>query len=403
MRDHKEDGSDAPALAETAAINRKQFPCRNCGAGMEFIPGTRNLRCPYCGTEMPIPEVAGTETAGNNDTPDGRPETGGKLKELDFLSHLERAEAEQAKPQTVHITHCEGCGADITLDNGLSAELCPYCGLPVVAQDYVTTEIAVQGLLPFNIDKDKAYSLFYGWLKDLWFAPNDLVKMTTRDGVLNGIYTPYWTYDSETMTVYTGARGEHYWETETYQSGGQTRTREVRKTRWYPASGTVDVSFDDILVPASHALPQTMLDGLEPWDLEKLTDFTSEFLSGYRAETYKVSLKDGFGIAQGKMAPEIEKAIREDIGGDEQRINSQDTDYRDITFKHILLPVWISAYRYDQKTYRFCINGRTGQVQGERPYSWIKITLFVLLCLVILTGILWVMGTAGLLDGDFDF
>ncbi|MBV9774716.1 MAG: hypothetical protein JO040_12240, partial [Gemmatimonadetes bacterium] len=80
-----------------------------------------------------------------------------------------------------------------------------------------------------------------------------------------------------------------------------------------------------------------------------------------------------------------------DIGGDEQRIHSTDTRYDDVTFKHILLPVWISAYRYREKVYRRLVNARTGEVQGERPWSWIKIALLVLFvaALVIVGVVLW--------------
>jgi hypothetical protein len=84
------------------------------------------------------------------------------------------------------------------------------------------------------------------------------------------------------------------------------------------------------------------------------------------------------------MASPIEQSIRRDIGGDEQRIHSVDTDYYNVTFKHILLPLWICAYRYQDRVYRILINGCTGEVAGERPWSWIKITLFVLLILAII-------------------
>lgn len=84
------------------------------------------------------------------------------------------------------------------------------------------------------------------------------------------------------------------------------------------------------------------------------------------------------------MENKIREDIEDDIGGDRQIINTTNTDYNDITFKHILLPIWISAYKYNNKVYRFMINGRTGEVQGERPYSWIKITLAILLAIIVI-------------------
>jgi len=69
----------------------------------------------------------------------------------------------------------------------------------------------------------------------------------------------------------------------------------------------------------------------------------------------------------------IRTDVCRDIGGDHQRIHSLKTEFDKTTFKHILLPIWISSYRYHGKVYRFLVNGRTGEVQGERPMSWIKI------------------------------
>ena len=80
----------------------------------------------------------------------------------------------------------------------------------------------------------------------------------------------------------------------------------------------------------------------------------------------------------------IQADIRRDIGGDHQRIHTARSQFDDITFKHILLPVWISAYKYGGKSYRFLINGETGEVQGERPWSIAKIILLGVAALIVL-------------------
>jgi hypothetical protein len=89
------------------------------------------------------------------------------------------------------------------------------------------------------------------------------------------------------------------------------------------------------------------------------------------------------------MEDRIRSSVRSDIGGDTQQITTLSTEYNDITFKHILLPLWISAYRYNNKVYRFTINARTGEVQGERPYSAIKIALLVIAIIGIIVGIVY--------------
>jgi len=230
--------------------------------------------------------------------------------------------------------------------------------------------------LPFAIDSKKSIEDFRKWLNDLWFAPNDLKKYAGNPDKLNGMYMPYWTYDSDTTSNYTGARGINRTETEEITVNGKTETETRIVTDWYPCSGYVNNKFDDVLVLASNSLPEKYANALEPWDLANLTDYNTKFLTGFRSEMYQVDIKTGFEKAKVRMDGDIRKTVNADIGGDLQEITSLSTRYDNITFKHILLPVWISAFKYKDKVYHFMINGRTGEVQGERPWSWIKITLF---------------------------
>ena len=115
--------------------------------------------------------------------------------------------------------------------------------------------------------------------------------------------------------------------------------------------------------------------------------YDDAFLSGFQSEAYQVSLSQGFQQAREMMKEPIRSSIERDIGGDHQRIDSVNTRYDDVTFKHILLPTWICAYRYQDRAYRFLVNARTGEVQGERPWSWVKIMLLVLTILAIIAAI----------------
>jgi hypothetical protein len=249
--------------------------------------------------------------------------------------------------------------------------------------------IAPKGLLPFAWTQTRALEQVKTWLASRWFAPNAL-KQVARPEKLQGIYLPFWTYDAYTVSHYTGRRGEHYYVTETYtetdsQGKQVTRTRQVRHTRWYPASGTVSRWFDDVLIAATRALPRNKLDALEPWDMQQLKPYDPAFLAGFKAQRYQVSLEAGFQEAQQVMSAQIREDARQDIGGDEQVVDRVDTAYSGITFKHLLLPIWLTAYRFNQKVYQVMINARTGEVQGERPFSPWKIAALVLF---ILAGIL---------------
>jgi len=335
------------------------FACTNCGAELKYKPGTTRIRCDYCDTENEIPQIEV------------------KIEELDFNDYLDKS-SESSDKVTVHLVKCEQCGASSSVDPKIRSEYCPYCSAPLIISS-AHDELMLQPkyILPFKLEKNEAQNLFTKWINKLWFAPNKLKKATLNFEHFKGVYIPYWTYDSDTESYYTGQRGTYYYVTETYSTtvNGKsvTKTRQVRKTRWTSVSGQVSVMFDDVLIVASRSLPDEYVYALEPWDMNNLVPYDSKYLSGFVTEKYQVGLKEGFEPAKVKMDGAIRDEIRRDIGGDDQRILQVSTDYKNIKFKHILLPVYVSAYRYGEKLFRFLVNARTGEVQGERPLSWQKI------------------------------
>ena len=161
-----------------------------------------------------------------------------------------------------------------------------------------------------------------------------------------------------------------------------------------PVSGRVARFFDDVLVIASTALPDRFRQALVHWDLTRLEPYQPEYLAGFRAEAYTIELEDAFREARAIMDRQILRDIKFDIGGDRQLVEHVETELSDTTFKHILVPVWIAAYRFRGKSFRFVVNGQTGQVSGERPWSVVKISLAVLAGLIVaaVVGYLYAQG-----------
>jgi len=338
------------------ATQTRQFACSACGGKLEFAPGTTALKCPHCGHLEEVPESQGVVT------------------ELDFHAAL-RDQARAAETEVVVTVHCNSCGATADKPPNLTAFECIFCGSPIVTQAADSVRIKPRSILPFEVEREAALSGFREWIAGLWFAPNNLKRRAKVDGQVNGVYLPHWTYDANTTTHYRGQRGEYYTTTETYTENGETKTRQVTKTLWYDAAGVVYNGFDDVLVSASHSLPQPVARSLEPWDLHALKPYSEEFLPGFLCESYQVTLEDGFEHAKTIMDDGILASVRRDIGGDVQQISRTETSYQEISFKHILLPLWIATYRYNNTPYRFLVNARTGEVQGTRPISWVKVTL----------------------------
>lgn len=365
-------------MEENIAQTNTDVNCTGCGSVLHFKPGSDSLSCQHCGTLNKI-EVQQVD-----------------VEEIDFEAFIAEKVDVEAK-QEITTVKCTGCGASTTLKPNVTSCKCPYCDTALVVKDASTSSIIKpKYILPFKITNKEADENFQKWIKGLWFAPSDLVaKISGNVDKIDGVYMPFWTYDSEALSHYEGSRGDDYYETETrtvYRNGeAHEETYTVKHTRWWPVSGSVNDTFDDVLVCASHSLPEDLVKNLEPWDLDQLVAYDDRFLSGFLTESYQVDVKNGLDVAKGYMMPIIENTIRRDIGGDHQRISDVDVHYSDVTFKHILLPVWISAFRYNEKVYRFTINARTGELIGKRPYSVTKIVLAVVGGLALIGGIIFLV------------
>ena len=129
---------------------------------------------------------------------------------------------------------------------------------------------------------------------------------------------------------------------------------------------------------------------LEPWPLLAAVPFSPEAMAGFLAQTYSIPLDIGFSdFARPRIDGAIADEVRWRIGGDEQRIHSIHTRYDALTYKHLLLPVWMLAYRYHDRSYRVVVNATTGEVQGERPWSWIKITLAAVAAAILIGAVVF--------------
>ncbi|WP_437192627.1 hypothetical protein [Planctomicrobium sp. SH527] len=360
--------------SDGSSINDDQgraFPCRTCGANLTFHIGRQKLKCGHCGDEVEI--VLSEDSA---------------VVEQDFFAILERQKELRVEGQEPAEEHnevrCDSCGANVIFEGTLTSTHCPYCGGGIQREKIHRGgfRIPVDGVLPFQVAEKSAKSRLDRWVGSRWFAPNDF-KKAARGDHFHGVYLPFWTYDAMTFAKYTGERGEHYYVT---TGSGKNQSVEQR-TNWLPAAGQFQHFFDDLLVLGAAELPANRIDELAPWNLQDLKPFTPAYLAGHFARTYDVELDKGFEKVKPRIEAELRKMATKRIGGDDQRLHRLDTRYDAVSFKHILLPVWIVAYQYHDKSYRVFINAVTGQATGDRPYSWVKITLAVLAAIAVVAGI----------------
>ena len=358
-------------LKQGTHFTQKSFPCDKCGAALVFCADDAALKCEYCG-------------ATNYITPPKLPIYENNLE--DALYQLESTPKVDLK-KNLHAS-CPSCGAGFEMDSHLRSTKCPYCATPIVTNLDMFMPLSPKSLLPFAINQKEAKLIFKKWVGNLWFAPTALKKFTEADSKFNGIYLPYWTYDSQTHSQFHGLRGDTYYERvrrRVYIDGREQIIEDmVPRIEWTPVRGVVKRDFDDVLIGATKTIPRKLVDELEPWDLENLENYDEKYLSGFESEVYQVALDDGFEYAKNYMSYEIREAVRRKIGGDRQQINELRINHDKSTFKYILLPIWTAHFKHNDKDYRFAINARTGIIKGERPYSRTKIFFLVLLVLAVL-------------------
>lgn len=344
-----------PVTAQTEEATDKK--CPSCGGVMDYNPAKDNMSCPYCGYEEEL-EVSDQPFI---------------AKELEFdFSATDEACDWGTATRTVY---CKACGAQTVYDFNDIASECPYCGSnQIIEQETERNVMAPGGVVPFQFDAKEASSRFHRWIKGRFFCPKQ-AKTSAKPKAFKGMYLPFWTFDSRTFSSYTGEYGTvHYRKTK----DGKT----VSETHWHHTHGHYSKFMDDVLVSGSSRQDEVLLNKIEPFDTKKVVEYRPEYLAGFTAERYSVQAKNAWETAKEKIASLLHKDVEEKIerehNTDLTRFIRISIRHENVTYKYILLPVWISSFSYNGKLYHFMINGQTGKISGKTPVSWSKVILTAL-------------------------
>jgi hypothetical protein len=331
------------------------------------------LQCPYCGFRK---SVAPSEE---------------RIREKSVDTAL-RAPRDVGWGAERKVMACKRCGAHTTLDPHVSASACAFCGTTAVVEAPPNAAVVrPEGLLPFRITRESALQSFRKWLHSLWLRPNDL-KSASRINAMQGAYIPFWTFDAATDSWWTAEAGYFYYVNVQVRENGRMVTQRQQRIRWEPASGALQLFFDDVPVPASRGVDETLTRKLEPFPTADLTPYEPSYLSGFLAEENAVDLPEALETAKERMRSDIRDACARQVPGDTHRSLSVQTAFDAVAYKNALLPIWIAAYEYRSQPYRFLVNGVTGQCTGTAPWSWIKVTLLVLTIITISMVLLVLFG-----------
>lgn len=344
--------------------------CPDCGGTMDFDPKTGGLLCPYCGRQEEI----------------GVPREKKAAKELDFEKAEETGNCNWGAEKKVVI--CKSCGAESVYDALEIANECPYCGSNQVMEEKGKHTLAPGGVCPFRMDQTDASNRFKKWIKSKWFCPKE-AKEKARPESFQGVYLPAWTFDAKTHSSYQAKYGI---DRRVRSSDGKTKV----VTDWYRTRGFYEEFIDDQVVFGSERYDQSILRSILPFNTEKNVEYKPEYVAGFAAERYSVGLKDAWEKAKtlihDRLKSNVENKIVQEHHADQVSQLQMNTQFSQITYKYLLLPVWISSFTYKEKTYHFMVNGQTGQVGGKTPVSWIKVALTILLVAVVIGLFYYMLG-----------
>ena len=362
-------------VSQASTLKETDKKCPQCGGVMDFDPNIGGMACPYCGYEEEIVQEAASAA------------------ELDFESaeKTDNCDWGAQKKQII----CKSCGAETIYDALDVASECPYCGSNQVMEAADENTLAPGGVVPFAITNEQASANFKQWIGKKFFCPK-LAKQSAQPDAFTGIYLPYWTFDTDTTSRYSGRYGID--RTERYKdSDGNVQEKTV--TDWHRTSGIFKLAIDDELVQGSERHDSAMLKGLEPFETEKNVPYKPEYVAGFAAERYSVGLKAAWEKAKAsissKIKSKITNKIRDDYNADHVKDVKVSTKFEKITYKYLMLPIWCSSFKYQDKVYQFMVNGQTGKVYGKTPVSVGKIILVIAIVLLVILLFLCCFGGIG--------
>ncbi len=347
-----------PSPDASVATARDKYHCPACGGEANWNPTKQALVCPFCGTESPaeLQKRGDTTVIVEHDL-------GAALRSIPDDQRGWKAEKKSVR--------CQSCQAISVFDPAKVGQRCDFCGsASLVPYEQVKDVFCPESLLPLKISEPQARDLIRNWYQRRWFAPNKLRTKALTD-TAKGVYLPYWTFD---------AKAHAHWTAES----GRYTDRDRKHVRWTTASGDVDHVFDDDLVGASRGVNQSYLRSVEPFPTNSLIPYDPGYLAGWTVERYQIDLVAAATMSRTQMEATLRALCAKQIPGDTHRNLDVHSAFTEQKFKHILVPVWLLTYTFRAKSYQVLVNGVTGKISGGRPWSWIKISLLIMVVLIIL-------------------
>jgi DNA-directed RNA polymerase subunit RPC12/RpoP len=349
----KTDTTAAPAI----------YHCPQCGAPTKFDVASGGVACEHCGYNAPVQAV----------------QVGTQAVEGEFsLETL--AESRQGWGISRRQLHCDACGAEIELAENAMTATCPFCASNQVnLRQSPGDHMRPKFLVPFMVQTADCQQRARDWLGKGWYHPKALAA-TAAVQPFTGAYLPFWTFSADVQASWKAEVGHE--RTESYYDSGSKSWRTRIKIEWRWENGQVSAEYRDLLVVGSSHLSRVLLKRIQPFKLENLVTYNPDYLAGWQAQVYDIPLETAWEEGKATMREQSKQQCHQDIHSSHVRNFSMTADFGEEAWRFILLPVYLTAYRYEERVFQVLVNGQSGAIGGQKPVDWWKIWLVIALMLL---------------------
>jgi predicted RNA-binding Zn-ribbon protein involved in translation (DUF1610 family) len=353
----------SPISEPTQEALEKEYKCPQCGAVIQYKITADGLSCDHCGFVAKI-----------------QSQKVGAAANLSEFTLQNLNQAQKGWGVARKILHCRSCGASLSLSESALTSTCPFCAsLEVYLQQGEEDFIRPKYLVPFKVLNENIRSIARDWLGKGWFHPAELASSAVIDKFI-GLYLPFWTFSAKINSSWKAEVGYEHTSRYYDHHSGQWRSRVEIKWRW--ESGNVGLEISDLLVGGSTQISEVIARRIYPFNLNDLVEFNPDYLAGWQAQAYNVTLIDAWNSGKEQMREKAKNACRSDIHSSHVRNMSVAADLQDEAWRNILLPIYLASYKFKDKLFQVMINGQSGTISGQKPVEWTKIWLAIAACLL---------------------
>ena len=341
--------------------------CPSCSATLKFNPHGQNWVCEYCGSEF-------------------------KLEDLEKKTEKLTKKTEEVKvykdQNGMDVYTCPNCGAQIIASEEESATFCVYCRSTAILKNKLVGKFNPSFVIPFKNTKEDAIAAFKSIGKGRPLMPK-VFSDPKNINDMKGVYIPFWIYDYNV----NGSINVDAKRVSSYISGGY----QVTKTDIYDCYRAGEMSYTKVPVDGSTHFDDDIMDSIEPFDYNDLKEFSYSYLSGFLAEKYDVDSNQASERAIERTKNSTIEVLKDDVKGyTSKSVKSSDINCNLVKSDYILIPVWMLNIKYNDKLYKFAMNGQTGKMVGNIPVdkkkAWLYFFAILGISFIILLIIFLLMG-----------